>query len=276
MMDSKRQEFHATNGLRISSLVKKFTGCYASVSSRRIKDFLNQFSPEHMDLGLKVLEQVCYFTPEAITNQVRLLVSLLCQEIDLQKSNVYFCTMSMSPGQSADTVMGIVRRVANMSSSTYNDKFVYLKDLESWQSNENKRIIIFIDDFIGSGQTVSGVWTALQNWYNEEHQYYVGVIIGYERIMKQIEDETPFKVIHAIKLAENTRVFHNYNSVFSKSEKAILKKYCKIADKRPEFRYGYKNSQSLIAFYDNTPNNTIPILHHRSANWRFPPLPRLE
>ena len=278
MMDPRRTEFYAKHRDRMCDLIQRFVSYHTPLSQRRLKDFLNQFLPRQMELGLKVLDQVYYFSQEETTKQIKLLVSLLCDEINLKSPNVYFCTMSTSSGQSTDTVMRTVRHVTGMGSSTYDSRFLFFKDLESWQSDADQKTIIFIDDFIGSGDTVSNAWYGLcsREWYNKNHQYYVGVIVGYKSIIDRIEEETLFKIISAATLAENTRIFHNNNSVFSRSEKTALKKYCRMADERPDFQYGYKNTQSLIVFQENTPDNTIAILHHKSLNWKFPPLPRMS
>ena len=48
--------------------------------------------------------------------------------------------MNMSPGKSTDAIMKKVRDVANVNS----DRFVYLRDLEAWQSEQDERIIILL------------------------------------------------------------------------------------------------------------------------------------
>ena len=275
LMYLKQQEFHSQNKPRIKDLVAKFADYHPPPSSEKLKNFFNQFSLNHMSLGLKVLDHVCYFSHTDTINQIKLLASDLNRKVDFTKPNVYFSTMSLSSGTSSDTVMREVRHAADMTSAQYSDKFVHLRDLKPWQDEQDERTIIFVDDFIGSGQTVSHLWNIHDRWYNKRHLYYIGVVVGYEKPIKWIQEEMPFRVIcPGDPLAESTRVFHDDNHDFSKKEKTALKKYCKMADDRKDFRYGYQNSQSLVVFYDNAPNNAIPILHHKSEKWKFPPFPR--
>lgn len=275
MSQSFRQEFYTQNKNKICNLVEKFVGYHVNVTPKRIKNFLDQFEPEQMNLGLKVLDQVHYFSHECTIKQVKLLVRLLDDEVCLKRGNVYFCTMSMTSGQSTDSIMRTVRHVANMKSSKYNNRFLFLRDLEELQNDGDEKTIIFVDDFVGSGNTVCKLWSILSNWYNKNHQYYVGIIAGYKSAINVIEDDTRLTIISSKELEEHCKVFHETNIVFNADEKSALKKYCKIAAGRSNFTYGYKNTQSLVVFYENTPNNTIPILHQKNKNWRFPPFPRL-
>ena len=274
-----KQKFYITNRATLNGFTKKFPDYHETVTLERLQDFLNQFSVEHMNLGLRVLEKVDYFSNARTTNKIKSLISSLRQNfnINLKCSNVYFCSMSLSSGTSADTMMRKLRNASNLSSRKYTEKFIHLRSLEQWKDEHHKKIIIFVDDFIGSGETITNLWNVLQNWYNENHVYYIGVIAGYQSSIKQIEEDLPFKIICAENpFPESTRAFHVDNNNFSKKEKIILKKYCKRADPRRKFVHGYNNTQSLVVFYENTPNNSIPILHHSGECWEFPIFPRME
>jgi len=275
-LNSGQKKFHARNLSRIKTLESRLPDYHESVTIRGIKDYLNQFNLSHMDIGLRILEKVNYFSNSRTTKQLKLLVSLIDDRVGLSNSNVYFCSMSLSPGKSTDSMLNQIRRLAKMNKKQFDDKFLYLRDLENWVNDTEHRNIIFVDDFIGSGGTVSNLWQVLSNWYNENHVYFLAVILGYQNKIEQIEQNTPFRVIHAEEpLLESERIFHVDNSDFKKVEKKIIKDYCKFVDPRKDFRYGYKNSQSLVIFFYNAPNNSIPILHHTISRW-VPLFPRLE
>lgn len=232
-----------------------------------------------MECALKVLEKVNYFSPERTTNQLRLMVELLNSEVtSLRNSNVFFCSMSASAGKSTESILQKVRDLAHMDTRQYDDKFLYLNDLEQFKNDKARKKIIFVDDFIGSGGTVENLHKFLlsKNFYNKHHNYYIGIIVGYENVVDQIETSTPFRIIHAEELLqESSKIFHKDNVDFNTKEKTALKNYCKLVDPRPDYVYGYKNTQSLVIFFENAPNNSIPILHHPTSNWT-PLFPRLE
>jgi len=271
-----KQRFHKLNRSRISIAHQMFPDYHTLITKSKIKGYLDQFQQEHMELNLRVIENINYFSHTRTTKQLRLLVSLLDSEIGLKNGNVFFCSMSPSPGKSSDAILKKVRDIAKLDSKKHDSKFLFLRDLKSLQSDKEHKIIIFLDDFIGSGSTVNRLWNIMQNWRNDSHDYYIGVIIGYKNAIEQIEEDYPYTVISAEEpLLENSRAFHPTNSTFTPKEKNILKQYCKKIEPRTEYRYGYNNTQSLVIFYENAPNNTIPILHHVVKNWR-PLFPRLE
>jgi len=275
-MVTAKQRFHASNKSRVKILLQRFPDYHTTITKRKIIGYLDQYSQEHMALNLRVLENINYFSHARTIKQLRLLVSLLDTEIGLKNDNVFFCSMSLSPGKSSDTIIKKVRDIAKLDSRKFDSKFLFLRDLMDLENNNEHKIIIFVDDFIGSGSTVNRLWNIMQNWHNDSHDYYIGVILGYKSIMDQIEEDYPFTIISAEEpLLENSRVFHSTNSTFTNKEKNILKQYCRKIEPRTEYRYGYYNTQSLVIFYENTPNNTIPILHHMTKKWH-PLFPRLE
>lgn len=260
---------------KIKRLKDKFPGYYPDITESRIKDFIKQFNNDDYGLALKTLEKTRYFSNSKIIKYLRLLTNVLQDEIDLTNTNVYFCSMSISSGKSTDAIIGKIRKILNMNKREFDWKYLHLRDLENLQNDSKHKTIIFADDFIGSGSTIQHLWSTLQNWYNSNHEYYVGVIIGYENIINNIESLTPLKIRYADDLlTDNDRIFHEDNIDFSEDEKKTLKKYCRLVEKRKEYQYGFRNSQSLIIFSENAPNNAIPILHKKSPNW-VPLFPRL-
>ena len=272
-------KFFISNKNKISKIKKKFLGYHTEITEERIKKFLCMFDVNDMELGLYILEKVTYYKNSKTNTLIKNLSSKLKQQYDAKNDNdVYFCTMSISSGSSTDTILRRLRSVMNMSSSTFDPKFIHLNDLQSedWKTNRNSRTIIFIDDMIGSGGTVNRLWTGILEYYNCDHKYVVGVLVGYIDMINQLEHITRFEIIVAEKLQDSLHVFDDQNPWFNDQQKKRIKYYCGLAESRKDFKYGYDNSQSLIIFYDNAPNNAIPILHHKSINWKHPLLPRLE
>lgn len=277
-LETSREKFHKNNKNRINNLLIKFPDYNEQIDKTRIQDYLGLFDIKHMGIALKMLDKVNYFSNSRTTKQLRLLVSLLESKVSIKNENIYFCSMSISSGKSTESIMQKVRDLSKMDSSKYDDKFIHLSDLEKFRGDRKRRIIIFVDDFIGSGDTALHLWNTLQarNWYNSNHMYYLATIIGYKNSIQLIEYNTPFRILCAEEpFLENMKIFHKDNSDFDTKEKMVLKKYCKNVDSRSEYMYGYGNSQSLVIFFYNAPNNTIPILHHTTQKW-LPLFPRLE
>ena len=265
--------FFLENNDRIVELKTAFGDYREPVTERRLKDYLSQFGKD-METGLKMLSLVDYFSHQRIVSMVKILKQRLSNILEIKDEHVYFSTMSLSSGSSTDDVIRKFRNTSGMGSRKYDGKFLYLDSLKDLDRKKKKHIVFF-DDFVGSGHTVERLWQISDRWYSSTHRYYLGIIAGYASKIRQIEDTMPMRVICAESIPEEKRVFHENNAHFSSQEKKILKKYCRRVDPRPAYVYGYRNTQSLVVFYDNAPNNSIPILHHATNTWE-PIFPRSE
>ena len=149
---------------------------------------------------------------------------------------------------------------------------------EILEENDHIKALVFVDDIIASGESTVGSLDGLNNMCGElirDRQVKVfisaicGLHIGIEKLENAIKDMSfDAKIIVSDFLDETDQCFTGQSKVFdslSEQERAkqIALKYGKTLKARPPL--GYKNSQLLVAFYDNCPNNTLPILWKEST-----------
>ena len=101
---------------------------------------------------------------------------------------------------------------------------------------------------------------------------FISVICGLHTGIKQLKDTIkggPFnpEVVVGDSLTEKDQCFTDQSEVFSSDSereraKQITFEYGKKLKQQP---LGYKNSQLLVVFPDNCPNNTLPILWKEST-----------
>lgn len=269
-MADEIERFFLTNHKRLSTLSKKFANYIVPIELDRIKFFISQFDYEHLDIVLKLLENVDYYAGDRRLALLHQLGGMILELTNKDLNNVLFCPMQRYPGDSSDQYYRMLYRhlkgrVTNCPK--YNDKFIHLSDLSRYE--DKKMTIFFIDDFIGSGQSVIEQWGTLQTYENDNHEYFYAVLVAYDQAVAEIRKETfeHFEIISARNLADREKIFHEENSTFTKDEKSILKAYCEKISHNPKHAYGHLNTQSLVVFQDNIPNNTIPILHKDHNNW---------
>lgn len=153
-------------------------------------------------------------------------------------------------------------------------------------ANGQIKAIVFIDDMIGSGSSVE----SNLNWLIDELgelirkrqlQVFVtavcGLRMGLEKAKTVIADASlcaMVKVIEGNLLDDTDRCFSDQSLVFNSPEdreearKIALKYGTKLDGNQP---LGYGDSQLLVVFHDNCPNNTLPILwkeSERKVKWR--------
>ena len=143
---------------------------------------------------------------------------------------------------------------------------------EVLQKNNHIKAIVFVDDIIASGESAVGALDKLNNMCGElirDKQVRVfisaicGLHIGIEKLENAIKNVLfDAEIIVSDFLIQTDQCFSDQSEVFSSSserdrDKQIALEYGKKLKQRP---LGYKDSQLLVAFHDNCPNNTLPIL----------------
>lgn len=122
----------------------------------------------------------------------------------------------------------------------------------------NSFAYIFIDDFIGSGRQATEYYNEHLSKFNIKCFYYS--LYGYQKGIDYIKKNSGFQQVFV------SEPLNNSNKIFSTESTLKLKEECKeIAQKWGEKLYpkhplGYEDSQSMICFLENCPNNTLPII----------------
>ena len=127
------------------------------------------------------------------------------------------------------------------------------------------RFLAFLDGFVGTGNQIAEFWhEELRGTQEIENaELYFPVLLGFRQGIQYVQTQTPFKVICLELLDERDRAFSPESTTFGSSEKrrrveGICRQYGEILC--PKFPLGYDDSQALLAFEYQTPNNSLPIL----------------
>jgi len=280
-----------------------------------------QFETNHMDIALRLLENIDYYDNASTTQLVELLGETIRSETNQNLDNVYFCPVDDSTGSSADWLLRKLRNKIGLGGRNNKKKFVRNNQLgkltvdekqakidtlqdqlnainnlpnESQYGTDRSRIplfqskiselqtqgveepksIVFVDDLIGSGTTFLEFLSDSGSWYNENNEYFLATIVSHQQGVEKIQNYNDnIQIISMDSIPDNEKLFHNSNQLFTVGEKAILQRYCKRVNSSKLFRYGYKNTQSNVIFYERASNNILPILYSNNNNW-FPLFPR--
>ena len=274
MLDLKKDQFLTTIYDNIKELENEFGSYATGVGADDIRQYLKQFKYEDMQIALKLLYSVDFFTAARNMRLVKSLLDTIRVQNNDTLDNVLFCPMSTDTGDSASSMTRLLKMTLGGSAverRTYKNQFLKsMYDLRNIRHNSDCKKIVFVDHFIGTGDSILRAWGIAQRWQNDHHEYYVGAIVSYESAMDRIENETDsiLQVISGLSLPPQTRVFHQSNNTFSYIEQNILKRYCRNIEKNRRRQYGHNNSQSLVIFHDRAPNNALPILHKDHEKWK--------
>jgi len=133
--------------------------------------------------------------------------------------------------------------------------------------NKGIRTFIYVDDIIGSGEQILNVLRESQiNNYNDIYVY-VCVCAAHEYGIREINEEFPnVKILTAELIPQNTDIFSNIYDVLGYKNRDELRKWYEDFMRRNGVKsnyniYGRGDLGLVYAFQDNTPNNSLPILH---------------
>jgi hypothetical protein len=181
-------------------------------------------------------------------------------------NNIFLIPLS-SP---ADTQRGQVKSGANVvyiAKSLLSKAYPWLKHkriidlsepskLNEFYPDREKSLIIFMDDFIGSGTTASSILTNYTNDYQVENdEVLIVTLVALETGVKVIKS----KGINVLTAYIQRRGISDSNK-FADIERAlsIMDNIEKRLNIRKSDRRGFKKSEALVALI-RTPNNTFPI-----------------
>lgn len=144
--------------------------------------------------------------------------------------------------------------------------------------------IVLVDDMTGTGTTlrnsIAFMIDRYKNVFNNKKVYLI-LIEGSEEGIKKIKElENKYSCIIDIICYNVYKKAFLKNHIFNRTEyenaRTIVWKYEKeITNNNGKFILGYKQSEALMAFYYNTPNNTLSSFwfSNETMNWR-PLFPR--
>ncbi len=138
---------------------------------------------------------------------------------------------------------------------------------------ENMRAIIFVDDYIGTGETATECLSyAIDKIPKGIPVFIITIAIqeeGYNSIRKLFPDVNIYYSI-----IRKKGISDKYSGNMAEDKRKLMKRISKYVTNDDEYLLGYGDSEALIAMV-KTPNNTFPI-YWRTYKGFLAPFPRLD
>ncbi len=191
-----------------------------------------------------------------------------------------------NPSESGIHLLYFFRQINKLSKNLFINGHEFLTDRESLHDIDE---IIFIDDLCGSGSQASRYSKSIVCKLKEikpnlKISYYV-LIATKLGIGNIIDKDLGFDNVSAVFTLDNSfKCFHNdsryykncNNEITAKKGISLCEKYSASMTysniKEPIIPTGYGDSQMLLSFFHNTPNNTLPIFWFEDENHNWYPL----
>ncbi len=158
-------------------------------------------------------------------------------------------------------------RTANgLSSKRFDNLFIHKSELLG-QNLGADDTVVFVDDFVGTGEQAVTAWKeSLGELLPGRPRIFLILAVAIREAIAKIGEETPIKVHAFRKLGEHDNFFAAECVHFGHTEKARALHYCKVADAaNPR---GFGACGLLLVLAHRCPNNSLPILHSKTADFR--------
>lgn len=221
-------------------------------------EFNNSLTEELGDCMDLLMKKLDYYSHKSINQEYKRLHTRLLEEYDLNLD---------------DTIFTVLKSQRNTFNSSYEymieyklinniNKHCIIPELSDWYDKENWNNInniVFIDDFCGSGKTFCDYIETIKDKLLCKILFYVVVHImedGLDEINKYAKQNK----INIIIVCNNIKRAAFSSDKNLEEKKDVFEKECRKKYISKKDIFGYEQTEALVAFFENTPNNTIGIL----------------
>ncbi|MCP3940928.1 MAG: ATP-binding protein [Desulfobacteraceae bacterium] len=257
-----------------------------------VREWLEQFEDaENQRYAFKLLENIKFYTNNEIREKTEELFIEVKKEI--RKYNEQYLNRKISERKISGIIVSYLDSNPVKSGSEYAKIFVEKNNIYKGHSTVPEKIfnkinefdtiaaIVFIDDFIGTGNSVienlKPILSQNEELFIEKNIIIIiGAITGFLKAKHKIEEFTKkYKVTISLKilvpLDNKDKCFDHHSSIYPQTierEKAFSV-FNKIGQKlEPKHPLGYGNCQATVVFPNTCPNNTLPILWKETRDWK--------
>ena len=223
----------------------------------KLPEFLGEFNVEALEVILCLLDKFDYYSHMEINT---CLVELHEKVVDVDgfdEEKTIFCVLKTMSGKINSSTEYVCEYWRLNGINTYS-VITNIDDLdkEAWDFIDT---IVFIDDCCGSGKTFTGFIKSHLQILKEKKIVYAVVHIMKDAILKIKQFESDYKMNISVVYCRNTEKAFSEKSLIGK--KTIFQEASKnvgVVNENDDI-FGYKKTEMLIAYYNNTPNNTLGV-----------------
>jgi hypothetical protein len=253
-------QFCAEHQDEIEDLIEAFSDYQpgAGISVPHVMRWLGQFNAQHRLLALKLAKTVKYYGSNSVNRQLRALgqtVSQAVKDQNIPENSVFY----LAGGRAGESGQDMLRRYRNVNDLRNRARqFVELLELPACLFQSDTPMVVFLDDFVGTGKQMCNYWQQVVYEYVPEYlPIYLGVVAAFADGIQRIEDNCPLTVLSVHTLTKRNQLLSAGNEVFSRSQKRILRGYCEQWANHP---YGFGEIAALVSFFHGTPNNAPSVI----------------
>lgn len=236
-------------------------------ASENFETWLSQIPNEYKEISTVLIQNLEYYSRNSTNKWLEDLHKKLIQIPTVTEENTIYAFIKSKDGKSnsSNDYWSEYKSLNNINLELCYENMDAIYDYQ-WKYIDN---IIFIDDFSGSAKSFIDELKKHEERYNGKDIYFLTINMM-EFAINQIEEYATMKNLNIILIFAFTqkktfeREFFE-NNIIAKSSIIELSQQLGIPAKE---RLGFEESQSLIAFHNNTPNNTLGFVRYDTDTYQ--------
>lgn len=236
---------------------------HEDMSRTKVARWVAQFEDTDVTIAIKVLDKIRYYSGSDIRRMLRDLVKRVYERLtDIPRNKIFFVPVGDIFQGAATLARGL-----KDTEGIRREQIKIMLELQKIP-NEDIGAIVFVEDFSGSGKTLTTWWTNVEPFVLPKMAPIVIALLVMNSQARPRIEEFASSLIRVDELDESQNVLSPASDVFSEAEKQKLLGYCAKTSCTQVYLRGFDSSGLLVAFKHLCPNNSLPILWHQSISWR--------
>lgn len=237
-------------------------GDHQGVSEGRVLRWLMNFTDDDLELGVKILESIRYYSHSNIWTMIRELVRIVQSQFStIPWDKVFFVPIGAPYSGSMN-----IARVLRDTKLVRKDNIKFMMDIQKIPA-KSLGLLVFLEDFSGTGKTLKDWWELVEPIVLPKNVPYALGILVLNNKARSVVEEFMDHFYCIDELVETENVLSPACTHFGPTEKATIREYCRRTEASTDFLHGMGNCGLLVAFKHGCPNNSLPILWHASGSW---------
>jgi hypothetical protein len=257
------------------SVFHRYASNRGPVPSRKFLNWFSQIDTQFKLIACRLLGRLRFYSPERVR---ALWLNLYQNELPPEVKDDHCAFVPLGHFGKSGSMQGYFVRQAIGSvepatkTADYEGRFRSLSELD--KTDRTAKQVVFVDDLIGSGSQGGALLKEAferYEWLNYCTVYYCA-LVGFESgiaHLKTVMGQRIKEVFVGDRLSESHRAFSKQNYSWGDTTLRVAAEEWATSIGRQALEgrladpsrhaLGWDNSQALIAFYYNTPNNTLPL-----------------
>ena len=235
-------------------------------AQERFEQWLEQIPEQNRPTVLTLIQNLEYYSHKTVNAWLKKLHTELLETAAISDENTIYVFIKSKYGKSnSSNDYWTEYKAINKLNTNICIENMDVLEAEDWQYIQN---IVFIDDFSGSGKSFIDELKRFPDRYKQKNVYFVAINIminAVDKINKYCKEND----VNIVLLSAFNQAKAFERGLFDNDEKAKAE----ISTMSDGFliprheALGFQKGQALVAFYNNTPNNTLGFIRYDTEQY---------